>query len=170
MIPKNLPCFNRLLSLVVLLALFLSCDSEDPPPPPTYTLSTSASPSEDGQIMVSPAASTFNEGQSVTLTPEANPNWVFSQWEEDASGSASPLTMTMNTNKSVTGVFVKRDSPLNITVEGEGTVSEEIVTNPSARDYPHGTTVELTPVPAEGWVFESWGGDLSGNEVPERIT
>ena len=34
----------------------------------------------------------------------------------------------------------------------------------------HGTTVELTPVPAEGWVFESWGGDLSGSKVPEQIT
>jgi len=76
----------------------------------------------------------------------------------------------MTSNKSVVGVFVKRDYPLNINIEGEGTVTEVIVTNPSGREYPHGTTVELTPVPKEGWVFESWGGDLTGNEIPKQIT
>jgi surface protein len=75
----------------------------------------------------------------------------------------------MNSNKSVVGVFVKRDYPLNITIEGEGTVEERIVTNPSGREYPHGTTVELTPAPKEGWVFDSWGGDLTGTESPKTI-
>jgi hypothetical protein len=70
----------------------------------------------------------------------------------------------------VVGVFVKRDYPLNIKIEGEGTVEEKIVPNPSGREYPHGTTVELTPKPKEGWEFESWSGDLTGNENPKRIT
>jgi hypothetical protein len=75
----------------------------------------------------------------------------------------------MTSNKSITGVFVKRDYPLNIKIEGEGTVEEKIVPNPSGREYPHGTTVELTPKPKEGWEFDSWSGDLSGNESPKRI-
>jgi uncharacterized repeat protein (TIGR02543 family) len=75
----------------------------------------------------------------------------------------------MTTNKSVVGVFVKRDYPLKITITGEGTVEEKIVTNPGGREYPHGTTVELTPKPKEGWVFESWGGDLTGTETPKTI-
>lgn len=76
----------------------------------------------------------------------------------------------MNSNKSITGVFVKRDYPLNIKIEGQGTVEEKIIPNPSGREYPHGTRVELKPIPKEGWVFESWGGDLSGNETPQIIT
>jgi hypothetical protein len=75
----------------------------------------------------------------------------------------------MTTNKTITGVFVKRDYPLNIKIEGEGTVEEKIIPNPSGREYPHGTTVELTPKPKDGWEFESWSGDLEGKESPKRI-
>jgi uncharacterized repeat protein (TIGR02543 family) len=105
----------------------------------------------------------------VTLTPEPNEHWVFKQWEGDGSGSSTPLQLTMTTNKSVVGVFVKRDYPLKITITGEGTVEEKIVTNLGGREYPHGTTVELAPKPKEGWVFESWEGDLTGTETPKTI-
>ncbi|WP_373524179.1 BspA family leucine-rich repeat surface protein [Aquiflexum sp.] len=167
---NNLNSLFRTGFFLIHLAFIFSCGTDEPTPTPTYTLSTLVSPSEGGKINISPSAGPYNEGQTVTLTPEANPNWVFQKWEGDASGSSSPLTITMNSNKSVTAVFIKRDYPLNITIEGEGTVNEIIITNPSGREYPHGTTVELTPVPKDGWVFESWGGDLSGTEVPKRIT
>jgi hypothetical protein len=139
-------------------------------PIPTYTLSSTVSPAEAGKITASPSPSTYPEGTQVTLTAEPNENWVFKQWEGDATGSTTPLQLTMTANKNVVGVFVKRDYPLNIKIEGEGTVGEKIVPNPSGREYPHGTKVELKPIPKEGWVFESWGGDLSGIETPQIIT
>lgn len=156
--------------LIILLAFlgFSSCEVEEPIP--TYTLTTTISPSEGGKITVSPQAPNYPEGTQVTLAPEPNEHWVFKQWEGDATGSTTPLQISMNTNKSITGVFVKRDYPLNLKIEGEGTVDEKIVPNPSGREYPHGTRVELKPIPKEGWVFESWGGDLSGNESSKIIT
>ncbi len=153
--------------LLALISVF-ACEVEEPIP--TYTLATSVTPSEGGKISISPQESNYVEGSQVTLTPEPNENWVFKQWEGDATGSTTPLQITMTSNKSITGVFVKRDYPLNIKIEGEGTVEEKIVPNPSGREYPHGTTVELTPKPKEGWEFESWSGDLTGNEIPKRIT
>jgi hypothetical protein len=160
--PKSV--FTILLALVTVFA----CEVEEPVP--TYTLTTSVTPSEGGKIILSPQEPNYVEGTQVTLTPEPNENWVFKQWEGDASGSTSPLQLTMNANKSVVGVFVKRDYPLNIKIEGEGTVEEKIISNPSGREYPHGTTVELTPKPKEGWEFGSWSEDLTGNESPKRIT
>ena len=157
--------------VVILLVLlgFTACEVEEPVP--TYTLTTSVTPSEGGEISVSPEESNYVEGSQVTLTPEPNENWVFKQWEGDATGSTNnPLQLTMIANKNVIGVFVKRDYPLNIKIEGEGTVGEKIVPNPSGREYPHGTRVELNPIPKEGWVFESWGGNLTGNETPKIIT
>jgi uncharacterized repeat protein (TIGR02543 family) len=148
--------------------VFSSCETEEPIP--TYTLSTTISPTEGGKITVSPQSPNYKEGDVVTLTPEPNEHWVFQKWDGDGSGSTTPLQITMNSNKSVVGVFVKRDYPLLLTIEGEGTVEEKIITNPSGREYPHGTTVELTPKPKEGWVFDSWGGDLTGSEIPKRIT
>jgi hypothetical protein len=156
--------FTILLALVAVFA----CEVEEPVP--TYTLTTSVTPSEGGKIILSPQEPNYVEGSTVALTPEPNENWIFKQWEGDATGSTTPLQLTMTANKNVVGVFVKRDYPLNIKIEGEGTVEEKIVPNPSGREYPHGTTVELTPKPKDGWEFESWSGDLTGNESPKRIT
>ena len=153
--------------LVALVTVF-ACEVEEPVP--TYTLTTSVTPSEGGKISISPQESNYVEGSQVTLTPEPNENWVFKQWEGDATGSTNPFQLTMTANKNIVGVFVKRDYPLNIKIEGEGTVGEKIVPNPSGREYPHGTRVELNPIPKDGWVFESWGGDLSGIETPKIIT
>lgn len=149
------------------LVFMVSCETEEPIP--TYTLSTTVSPTEGGKIILSPQTPNYKEGELVTLTAEPNEHWVFKQWEGDGTGSSTPLQLTMNSNKSVVGVFVKRDYPLTITIEGEGIVEEKIVSNPGGKEYPHGTTVELTPKPKEGWVFDSWGGDLSGADSPKTI-
>ena len=155
--------FTVLFALVTIFA----CEFEEPIP--TYTLTTTVSPTEGGKITVSPQSPNYKTGEVVTLTPEPNEHWVFKQWDGDATGNTTPLQISMNSNKSITGVFVKRDYPLNLKIEGEGTVDEKIVPNPSGREYPHGTRVELKPIPKEGWVFESWGGDLSGNSSPQII-
>ena len=134
------------------------------------TLSTSVLPSGAGRINVSPSAANYKTDQVITLTPEPNQHWVFKNWEGDANGNAIPFNLTMSTNKSVVAVFVKRNYPLNLTTEGEGTVGERIVFTPSGREYPHGTIVELTPIPKQGWLFDSWSGDLTGKNVPQNIT
>jgi hypothetical protein len=153
--------------LIILIIGFISCETEDPIP--TYTLAITMSPTEGGKVTVLPKSSNYKEGDVVTLTPEPNEHWSFQKWDGDGSGSSTPLQLTMNSNKSVLAVFIKRNYPLKITIQGEGTVEEKIVANPSGKEYPHGTTVELTPQPKEGWVFESWGGDLTGTETPKTI-
>lgn len=154
--------------MVSIFLAFTACEFEEPIP--TYTLTTSVSPNEGGKITRSPELPNYKTGDVVTLTPELNEHWVFKQWDGDATGNTTPLQVSMNSNKTITGVFVKRDYPLNIKIEGQGTVEEKIIPNPSGREYPHGTRVELKPIAKEGWVFESWGGDLSGNETPQIIT
>ena len=166
--PPNVSFLTKGLVLILLAFLgFTACEVEEPIP--TYTLTTTSFPAEGGKITVSPQVLNHPEGSQVTVTPEPNEHWVFKQWEGDAIGNTNPLQVTMTANISITGVFVKRDYPLNLKIEGEGTVDEKIVPNPSGREYPHGTRVELKPIPKEGWVFESWGGDLSGNASPQII-
>ena len=63
--------------------------------------------------------------------------------------------------------LVRKDYPLIITIEGEGSVEEEIVT---AKNYEHGTVVRLTAVPAEGWWFVEWSGDAEGTSSSVEIT
>ncbi|GHB29439.1 BspA family leucine-rich repeat surface protein [Mongoliitalea lutea] len=160
---------NFLLIPLLALAIFTACENEDPTAP-TFTLTVNVTPTEAGKVSISPQADQYNQNTTVTLTPEANEHWVFQQWDGDESGSATPLQITMDTNKSITAVFVRRNYPLTISIEGGGTVEEKIVSMPNGRDLPHGTVIELTPKPEEGWEFDGWGGDLSGNTVPQTLT
>ncbi|MBX5327281.1 DUF2341 domain-containing protein, partial [Candidatus Bathyarchaeota archaeon A05DMB-4] len=55
---------------------------------------------------------------------------------------------------------------LTINTTGSGTVTR----NPSEATYASDAVVNLTAVPAEGWVFSNWEGDLTGYENPTTIT
>jgi hypothetical protein len=143
----------------------LSCGTENNP---TYTLTTTVSPSEGGTI--SPSSGEFPEGEVISLTGiPTSSGWRFVRWEGDWSSSQNPTSITMNRDYSVVGVFERKNYPLNITIIGEGTVEERIIQQKST-EYPYETVVELTPVPSNGWKFQSWGGDLSGSEVPIQVT
>ncbi len=52
---------------------------------------------------------------------------------------------------------------LLVAVEGEGTV------DPAGGEYEPGTWAELTAVPADGWRFYSWQGDLTGTDNPASL-
>ena len=68
----------------------------------------------------------------------------------------------------MTANFVLREYPLSIIVEGEGTVSEHVIS--SKADYSSGTVVELTAQASDHWLFDHWEGDLNGNTNPVQIT
>lgn len=55
---------------------------------------------------------------------------------------------------------------LSVSTRGRGNV-----TRSSNEDYhDKGTEVTLTATPSEGWVFDSWSGDASGNQNPLKVT
>ncbi|MDI1324330.1 MAG: BspA family leucine-rich repeat surface protein [Algoriphagus sp.] len=122
------------------------------------------------KIVTNPSGKEYPYKTVVQLTPVPKEGWVFESWGGDLSGTESPKTITVDKEKKVTVKFKKRDYLLNINIEGEGTVTEEIISSPSGREYPFQTIVKLTPIAKEGWVFESWGGDLSGTEPSKTIT
>jgi surface protein len=122
------------------------------------------------RIVSNPSGREYPYSTVVELTPVPKEGWVFESWGGDLSGNEVPNRITVDGDKSVTVKFKRRDYPLNLTIEGEGTVEERIVTDPNGRQYPFQTVVELTPVPKEGWEFDSWDGDLTGTETPQTIT
>ncbi|NDB80239.1 VCBS repeat-containing protein, partial [archaeon] len=78
--------------------------------------------------------------------------------------------ITIDKAKTVTAVFVKKQYPLTIEIEGEGTVTEEVIKQGLATDYNSGTIVELTAVPTGDWEFVEWSGDITSTENPTQIT
>lgn len=147
-----LPIFISLITLI-----FISCGTETTP---TYTLTTS----ENGEGTVTPSSGVYEDGESVTITSSPNEGWVFSSWEGDWSSTDNPTSITMNSDKNIVGVFERKNYPLNITIEGEGTVEERIVSHPKSTDYPYETVVELTPTPSNGSEFVEWTGDITSTD------
>ena len=107
-------------------------------------------------------------GTFVELNANPAEGWKLAGWRGDLSGSVNPAVIRMDEAKEITAVFEKREYPLSITIEGEGSVVENVIQERST-DYEYGTLVELTAHPADGWVFSGWGGNLEGTKNPETI-
>ena len=99
------------------------------------------------------AATDYNSGTVVELTAVQEGEWFFVEWTGDLTGSENPKEITIDKAKTVTAVFVKKQYPLTIEIEGEGTVSEKVIKQGLATDYNSGTIVELTAEPTGDWEF-----------------
>ena len=65
---------------------------------------------------------------------------------------------------------------LNTSVTGEGQIGysvgdmEKIIISSGEEQFDKEESVTLTALPDSGWVFSSWGGDASGNDLTTTIT
>lgn len=153
-----------ILYIVLVSFIIFSCSTQTSP---VYLLTTSPNPAEAGSV--SPAGGEYDVDTEMSITATPNEGWVFDSWQGDLSGFDNPHTLTIDSDKEITALFVRKTYPLTVTVEGEGTVKEEVVREKST-DYEHGTFVELTASPDDGWEFAGWGGAAESTEDTVQIT
>jgi chitodextrinase len=82
--------------LIATLMLVTACKHQ-------YTLNTSVSPSGSGTI--SPASGIYDGGSEVTLKATPESGWSFVEWSGDTTGKTNPITITMDSDKSITARF-----------------------------------------------------------------
>ena len=157
---------RKLFSFLCIIIL-VSCD-KDVEDPNMFTLTASANPAEGGTL--SPANGQYESGDVATVSATPAAEYAFEKWTGGATGTSSSVSVTMTGNKSVVANFIKKQYPLAIEIEGEGTITETVIKQGLATDYNSGTIVELTAVPKDGWEFVEWSGDLTGSENPVQIT
>ena len=124
-------------------------------------------------ISVDDAANfSVNSSGGFILGPGANTTISVSFHPGSAADFQSVLTIVsddpddpvVGVNLSGTGIELT-NYDLTINVNGQGSVT----LNPDDESYPEGTSVEVTAVPAAGWEFDRWSGDLRGSDNPETI-
>lgn len=71
----------------------------------SYTLTVTTNPAAGGTVTKNPDQPSYNFGTSVQLTAVPNSDYTFTSWSGDASGSANPLTVVMNSNKNIVANF-----------------------------------------------------------------
>ena len=114
----------------------------------------------------------YNSGTTVKLTAQPEDEWLFTGWSGDIGDidpTENPIQLSIIESKTVTATFEKKKYPLTVNIEGEGEVLEEIVNAGRTTDYNSGTTVKLTAVPAEGWVFVGWTGAIESTELEIQL-
>lgn len=153
------------LQILLLVIFFISCSKDKPIV--QYKLTTEIIPTEGGTV--SPSSGTFDVGTEVMLTATPSSEYIFKEWTGGMIGTTNPMKIIMSSDKNLSVVFEKRKYPLSIIIEGEGTVTEEIISTEKSTDYPSGTNVRLTGVPKSGWEFVSWNGDFVGTDNPIEI-
>lgn len=131
--------------------------------PLTYTLDVQTT--GEGTVSVSPEKSTYDHGDIVALTALPTVGWSFDSWSA-ALGTTSPITLTMDENKSVIANFVREEYALTVNLVGSGTVTKA----PDQDDYFYGDDVTLTATANAGWSFGGWSGALSGTASSEQLT
>lgn len=102
---KKLPALRLLFTLLVVLVTFSSCDDDDDDL--KYVLNISKSDNSGGTVSQDRKAYTPGDVARVIVTPSNE--YTFVGWQGDASGKANPLLITMNSNKSITAVFEKKE-------------------------------------------------------------
>ncbi|MDA9883840.1 hypothetical protein OAT98_01060 [Flavobacteriaceae bacterium] len=151
------------LPIYISLLFILTCakeDSQAPNLPPTqiakqYTLTASAG---DGGSVT--GGGTFASGTQVSVTATPTSGYSFSGWSNGST--ANPLTVTLNSNTSITANFqVIADSyTLTVTAGEGGSVSTE------GGEYEEGTEVTVTATSEEGYEFIGWS---DGDTATERV-
>jgi uncharacterized repeat protein (TIGR02543 family) len=111
---------------------------------------------------------TYQVGTSVTI--KASPflghrfvNWT-DQYSQNIISSSSSYTFVLNTNKSLVANYSIDQYTITTTA-----VNGSITKNPDQLNFNHGTNLQLTAVPKEGYSFTSWSGDTIAISNPLSI-
>ncbi|MBT8184274.1 MAG: hypothetical protein KJN76_05500, partial [Eudoraea sp.] len=99
--------FQKILLIFTVFFLGLSCSNDDDNPE-KFLLTITVTPSEGGTV--SPSNGTFDEGSVLTLEGTPSSGYSFVQWTGSIQSTDNPVSITMDSDKDITGVFEKSDS------------------------------------------------------------
>ncbi|PKP35600.1 MAG: hypothetical protein CVU00_01750 [Bacteroidetes bacterium HGW-Bacteroidetes-17] len=73
--------------------------------------------SQGDSIIIDPPGGIYRKGESVVLIPFPRQGYKFMNWEDDAQGSANPLTLIMDKNKTIGAKFAPLDQVIGNTTK-----------------------------------------------------
>jgi PKD repeat protein len=128
-----------------------------------------------GQGTTVPSVGEHNyvHGAEVDLVGIPSAGWIFVRWEENGTQISvnQTLGIIMDADRSIVAIFEEVIVPpeqhsVSIAIIGSGE------TIPAADTYlvNDGELLQLEAVPAEGWKFDHWEGNLSGSIPSAEIT
>jgi len=119
-----------------------------------------------GNGTVTPSSGTCYTGQQIKFTAIPFPGSQFDGWTGDSLSPENPLSISIETDMSLTAHFSLIPEKYTLSTSAlNGTIER----SPDMEEYEDGTTILLTAVPDTNFTFDSWSGDMEGNENPASV-
>ena len=120
-------------------------------------LIVSATPEDGGVVQ---GAGTYRHGTIATVDATPNTCNVFDHWNGDVPASQrndNPASLTMDSNKTIEGVFTRQQYELTVDATDGGSVEPS-----GTNTYDCGSEVTLVAEADEGYQFAGWDGPIDG--------
>lgn len=128
---------------------------------PVYDLDVKIISDGEGQggvVTREPDEEAYPEETVVKLTAVPFSGWTFEGWSGAVVGIAPNAQLTMYNDSVVEAHFRQERYALEISKRGKGQVL--VTPEPTNEYYFFGDQIELLAIPAEGWRFVKWSGDV----------
>jgi uncharacterized repeat protein (TIGR02543 family) len=140
----------------------------------TYQLSMTAAPTFGGTITSVPNLPSYTEGATVVVTAAPEEGYRFVGWAGASSSTNERITVTMNGNRSLIGMF----APITytLTVNANPTAGGVVNRNPThslsqiAGTYITGTQVTVTATANTDYAFNGWSGASTSTNPEITLT
>lgn len=128
--------------------------------------STSVNPARSG--LIAPASGTADIGTQISLFATPTEGYVFSSWSGNvpAGSTDNPLNVRLDRDLNIVANFSR--ARFTLTTQTFPITAGSV--SPSGGTFEYGQSVTLTAVANQDFLFNGWGGDISGSENPKTIT
>lgn len=123
-----------------------------------------------------PFTARFEVGRTVVLTPVPDEGFEFVRWEGAASGSDVPLEVELTGPRELRLVFedATTRTPRRLAIDASRGAGDVVVDGadrslPFRGEFEDGWNVEIEAVPASGYEFEQWSGDVATSDNPTTV-
>ncbi|MCK6622862.1 MAG: T9SS type A sorting domain-containing protein [Calditrichaceae bacterium] len=143
--------------------------NDDVPPPPVISSFSPAKGPHGTQVTIT--GSNFSGATQVAFNTTSAPGFIIDsdtriRANVPSGATSGKIRVTNPAGSALSATDFIITHTLAVTVSGSGSVTLD----PPGGVYDQGSVVTLTAVPAAGWQFLGWSGDLSGSANPAGIT
>lgn len=130
-----------------------------------YTITTNVNDPIMGSV--SGNLGTYEDGAFAELTAVANEHYEFTGWTGDVTSTENPLTITVNSDMTITANFAKKQYTL--TVQANDPTKGSVALDPAGSTYEYETEVTLTATANDGYEFVNWNNGSKANPLTIKM-